>query len=244
MCTSCQAIGVGKTDLWKDDMVHPGMHPLPMPAVARWGYLWAKADRLGERVLTTLPQEQFSSEWEYVDVIPGDDAKVAGRYDWRTNLWGVGMVMWCLITRRHPPDAPIPKQVAIEPDWETPALSAAQQAANPNNRRRSRRAHTRRKVWTYGSDIYGHKRRYLDTDPELRTLVMRCLMDCPDDRPTLQELRGIIDRKLRRRWTHRNSDHHTRHGDQAQTLFRDPPAYQRIRDDELLHRVCTDQPNF
>ena len=192
-------------------------------------------------MLTTLPQEQFSSEWEYVDVIPGDDAKVAGRYDWRTNLWGVGMVMWCLITRRHPPDAPIPKQVAIEPDWETPALSAAQQAANPNNRRRSRRAHTRRKVWTYGSDIYGHKRRYLDTDPELRTLVMRCLMDCPDDRPTLRELREIIDRKLRCRWTHRNSDHHTRYGDQAQRLFRDPPAHQRIRDDELLHRVCTDQ---
>jgi len=46
MCTSCQAIGVGKTDLWKGDMVHSGMHPLPMPAVARWGYLWAKADRL------------------------------------------------------------------------------------------------------------------------------------------------------------------------------------------------------
>lgn len=59
----------------------------------------------------SVHQEQFSSEWEYHYPLPVD-AAVAGNYSWKTNLWQMAQVMWCLITQYQPPVGPIPRRFA------------------------------------------------------------------------------------------------------------------------------------
>jgi hypothetical protein len=70
--------------------------------------------------------------------------------------------------------------------------------------------------WTYGLYVCDNDSwpfPYVDKD--LRTLVMRCMMDDPADRPEMAEIRRILDDKLSQDW---GSDPT---GDEG--LFSDPP---------------------
>ncbi|KAK4443351.1 hypothetical protein QBC34DRAFT_443402 [Podospora aff. communis PSN243] len=173
--------------------------------------------------------EQFSTEWEHLtantfqnaDAPPvGNATQVAGQYDWRTNLYGIGMVMWCLITQSMPPVGPVPEQVD-DPNPPNP------NPPNPNpNLRRSRRHRgptPLAKKWTYGRYIVEDNPLFDHIDLELRTLVMRCMMDNPNDRPGLQEMEAIFDRNVGRTsvrgWDRRNSGHEVRNGAEARVLW-------------------------
>jgi len=42
-----------------------------------------------------LLQEQFCTDWDYIDYAAGDQVnghRIAGNYDAHTNVWGVGLV--------------------------------------------------------------------------------------------------------------------------------------------------------
>jgi len=147
---------------------------------------------------------------------------VAGVYTWKTNLWGIANVMWSLITQHEPPDMPIPELVTAEPGWTGQGV------------RRSRTgAFSVPRVWTYGNllrkpETCPRRERVIDAvDEDLRTLVMRCMMDDPIDRPDLDELRMVIDAKLKKGWRGRNSAMETRNGAQAQMLWAYPPPHRQ-----------------
>ncbi|KAK0702993.1 kinase-like domain-containing protein [Lasiosphaeria miniovina] len=121
-----------------------------------------------------LTPEQFSTEWNYVKSHPSG-ARIAGQYTWKTNLWQLGQVMWCLISHRVPPSGPIPENVV--PDGGHGPMR-----------------------WTYGKFITRNAPPdvFTDTDLELRNLVVRCMMDDPADRPEMDELERIISEGIQR----------------------------------------------
>ncbi|KAK0654785.1 kinase-like domain-containing protein [Cercophora newfieldiana] len=192
--------------------------------------------------------EQFSPEWFHIDgpAPPGAPYRVAGNYDWHTNLWSIGMVMWCLITGCLPPDGPMPE---LGPTRQPPA----------NGVRRSRRVAESQapRRWTYGdflcADPYD---RGVDDqeDMQLRTLVMRCLMDDPADRPSLHELETIfadmVGPAATYNWDAMNSPDNVRYGppsaNQNEPTLADklwslhPPAH-RIRRNLQLRKWLDDR---
>ncbi|KAK3346135.1 kinase-like domain-containing protein [Lasiosphaeria hispida] len=147
-----------------------------------------------------LTPEQFTAEWNWVDILP-DGAKVAGQYGWKTNLWSMGMVMWCLMTHCAPPDGPYPGE------YGDPGALA----------------------WTYGAFLLREdKPQFANIDPDLRNLVVECLMDRPADRPEMDTIEKAIAKNLkRRRWprggTEVNSDLDIQQGAQSEAIFVSPP---------------------
>ncbi|KAK3346136.1 kinase-like domain-containing protein [Lasiosphaeria hispida] len=144
-----------------------------------------------------LTPEQFTSEWDYVRISPKnatEPANIAANYSWKTNLYGIAMVMWCLITRRSPPDGPCPEEMDI--------------GGVP--------------TWTFGNylndDYWGN------TDANLRELVAKCLCENPADRPDMLRIRFEINRALRGpangQWPGGEDDNTTRNGLEAQRLWR------------------------
>ncbi|KAB5545793.1 kinase-like domain-containing protein [Coniochaeta sp. 2T2.1] len=125
-----------------------------------------------------LTPEQFTEEWDYIKGAPVDEAAdpnvadTAGNYSWWTNLYQVGQVMWQLITLH-----------GLE--WPR----TAQQVELRNARGEGEL------IWTYGSWLLDP--RFKDTDLQLRMLVMRCMNHKPAERPTLAELDGILEDKVR-----------------------------------------------
>ena len=67
------------------------------------------------RELNVRLQEQFTTEWKHVTRYPPLSAKVAGKYSWKTNMFQLAQVMWCLITHCQPPDGPVPELVSLQP---------------------------------------------------------------------------------------------------------------------------------
>ncbi|KAK3295083.1 uncharacterized protein B0H64DRAFT_344810, partial [Chaetomium fimeti] len=62
--------------------------------------------------------EQFSAEWDYIpwNEIPATTyprPRVAGNFTWKTNLFQMGAVMACLITKCYPPAPPRPGRLII-----------------------------------------------------------------------------------------------------------------------------------
>ncbi|KAK0725075.1 kinase-like domain-containing protein [Lasiosphaeris hirsuta] len=113
--------------------------------------------------------EQFTTEWDWVELLP-HGARVAGQYSWKTNLWGMGLIMWCLITHCVPPYGPLPEAFS-----------------EPNMPDR----------WSYGVYILNDDiPRFGSVDKDLRKLVMRCLMDDPAHRPSMAEISQAIKAKL------------------------------------------------
>lgn len=173
--------------------------------------------------------------------IPGPQARIAGKYTWKTNLWGIGLVMWCLITRCEPPTGPKPRQVDAKLEWRgEPEWRAQGPLRSARLRAGWNRPERQAPKWTYGKFIYEGETavRYEGIDRELRELVMRCMMDDPADRPEIEVLRGIIRSKISRRgWRGENSNHNVRSGPKARELWGDVPAGQRGRNDEQLELV-------
>ncbi len=143
-------------------------------------------------------QEQFTEEWDYCRRLPWErPSKVAGKYDWRMNLYQFGLVceasadssvsrlhwlwinrsrifqvLWTIITGHHPPTRPDPQVV----DTEFNELGK------------------RRYIWSYGNYIMDD--RYDNVDKELRELVVKCMMERPSDRPKMRDIYRLIQRKV------------------------------------------------
>ena len=136
--------------------------------------------------------------------------------------------MWSLITQHQPPDVPIPEVVTAQPGWTGQGV-----------RRSRKKSFNPPRGWTYGNllrkqETCPRRERVIDAvDEDLRTLIMRCMMDNPMDRPDLDELRMVIDAKLKKGWRGRNSARETRNGAQAQMLWADPPSHDQRFDYEL-----------
>ncbi|KAK1757980.1 kinase-like domain-containing protein [Echria macrotheca] len=118
--------------------------------------------------------EQFSTEWEYVAGGNPVGATVAGQWGFRMNIWGVGYIMWSLITKCYPPDGRRPYL------W-TPNAQPPAPAPPPR--------------WTYAGyllddSVFG------DVDRSLRELVAECMSDNPQDRPDDGSLLERINNRL------------------------------------------------
>ncbi|KAB5511509.1 kinase-like domain-containing protein [Coniochaeta sp. 2T2.1] len=125
-----------------------------------------------------LTPEQFTEEWDFIKGAPVDEAadsniaNTAGNYNWWTNLYQVGQVMWQLITLHG---------------LEWPRTAQQVELRNAKGEGET--------IWTYGSWLLDP--RFKDTDLQLRMLVMRCMNHKPAERPTLAEVDGILKDKVR-----------------------------------------------
>ncbi|KAI0595087.1 hypothetical protein F4775DRAFT_595576 [Biscogniauxia sp. FL1348] len=134
--------------------------------------------------------EQFGPEWDAVPANPDgpelSHSTVAGRYGPHTNIWGIAVVMWILITKLEFPAPP-------DPQLPYDQVNRAPGQKDKKDFRKERKAY---KAAT-GED---HKISYcallMDpnvhdydwVDPELREILFRCMYHNPLDRPNLSAL--------------------------------------------------------
>ncbi|KAK5661580.1 hypothetical protein OQA88_9675 [Cercophora sp. LCS_1] len=78
-----------------------------------------RARMMGKSSLYT--PEQFTDEWDYLDVshyhgaMPHyNDTKIAGHYDYPTNTYQMGLLMFQWLTKHHPERIPVP---SLWPSW-------------------------------------------------------------------------------------------------------------------------------
>ncbi|CAJ2510465.1 Uu.00g132740.m01.CDS01 [Anthostomella pinea] len=100
----------------------------------------------------------------------------------KSNIWGIGMTMWCLITLCWP-------QQTMNPNFKECWL--------PNTHNHGKW------IATLGHDLLATKYRpqvaedrYKEYDFNLRLLIARCMAEKPTYRPDLQELLGIIEQGI------------------------------------------------
>ncbi|KAI1387855.1 uncharacterized protein F4822DRAFT_444393 [Hypoxylon trugodes] len=134
-----------------------------------------------------LAPEQFGEDWEFVDLthLAGPELSeqpVAGNYGPWTNLWGIGMVMWCLITQLR---APMPPQKGPEEPGD--------EYLSPNYC-----------PLLFDNEEFGY------VDITLRRLVRECLRHNPEDRLTLPELLPIVEEGARKTF-YKESDRRITH---------------------------------
>ncbi|KAK3385159.1 hypothetical protein B0H63DRAFT_179920 [Podospora didyma] len=117
--------------------------------------------------------EQFSEEWNWVMDMPFRQPylRTAGQYDWKTNLWGVGCVMFAAITLYQPPRIP---------------RAQTHDLAMPGQPSRA--------VATYGGALLATDKPWHDQD--LCPLVALCMCDEPAERPDPMDLRNAIQAHL------------------------------------------------
>ncbi|ROV86701.1 hypothetical protein VMCG_10932 [Cytospora schulzeri] len=117
--------------------------------------------------------EQFTPEWDYeasrsLDHLARE--QTAGNYQWWSNLYQVGCVMWCLITQCFPPDPP----VAL-PYWY-PAEDGRDVVCDGHS---------------YGALLESEG--FDAADSRLRRLVVRCMDHNPWNRPRMGFLEEVFD---------------------------------------------------
>ncbi|KAI3321904.1 kinase-like domain-containing protein [Xylariaceae sp. AK1471] len=124
---------------------------------AKWGY---------------YAPEQFGAEWDYIKQPNGSlinawgpeisEQKIAGQYGPSTNVWGIALVLWQLITKYEvpvpPPLQPNTVEFANVPRTYCPLLLTDE--------------------------------KYERVDIRLRETIARCMAHDPKDRPSLQRLLG------------------------------------------------------
>ncbi|KAK3497442.1 uncharacterized protein B0T23DRAFT_438332 [Neurospora hispaniola] len=133
-----------------------------------------------------LSPEQFHPEWDYIKYTPSTTVNftptIAGNYTWKTNLYWIGQVMWCLVTLHKPSRMPFPY-------WITDH--------RPPGRRRSR-AETQGRFWSWGG-LVNHTR-YNHIDEDLRAAIVLCMADSPAMRPEAKQLWDWIHEKTSSEW--------------------------------------------
>ncbi|KAK3989892.1 hypothetical protein QBC44DRAFT_395343 [Cladorrhinum sp. PSN332] len=136
-----------------------------------------------------LSPEQFHEEWDYLkNPLPGRETdprtkpKIAGQYGWRTNVYWLGLVMFNLITRFHPPPRPIPYSMGSE--YITDERTGQKRQRDP---------------WTYGGYLMHHRFKG-QVDPDLLKTVCYCMTDDPEHRPSLEDLSRKISYKIAQDW--------------------------------------------
>lgn len=150
-----------------------------------------RLDKSKERYRTP---EQFTKEWEWVQWLPGrkdpnnpnalapgvpaicTPVDTAGLYTWKTNLYQFALTMYCLLTKRSPPRAPVATKIRI-----TTRQSQNAQAAGPHV------AAVRTEAYTYGGYLLNGNK-FRNVDKALRQTIVLCLCEKPADRPSWQWL--------------------------------------------------------
>ncbi|KAK3388581.1 kinase-like domain-containing protein [Sordaria brevicollis] len=140
------------------------------------GYTWRSSSLLwacrkcGKRTIYT--PEQFTEEWDHIKDNPCESgAKVAGNYNWWTNLYQLGIIMYNLITLREYEAGPVPALAELRyPDGSV------------------------KEVWGYGMDLLVCP--YSNIDFDLVNVVAACLCHDPADRPDMHDLERLIDSKV------------------------------------------------
>ncbi|KAK4152165.1 hypothetical protein C8A00DRAFT_16480 [Chaetomidium leptoderma] len=171
--------------------------------------------------------EQFTEEWDYVPAGQAPRAgnppfpKVAGNFTWKNNLFQMGLVMVCLITRHRPATPPYPSRIRMPPidpgDEDDDDIAHASEGARDNVRGDAADLRPNEpathfddmieveadwiRVWSYGGYILDDNNPvYNRVDRGLRHLVAQCLCDDPYYRPRLETLeldvRTCIKRKV------------------------------------------------
>ncbi|KAJ4395785.1 hypothetical protein N0V85_006437 [Neurospora sp. IMI 360204] len=135
------------------------------PAEFRWS-----CRRRGKKSI--FAPEQFTEEWDHVKEGPRESgAKTAGNYNWWTNLYQVGIIMYSLITLYEFEAPPTPNMAVVRyPDG------------------------SEKEVWGYGMDLLVCGYSHLDFD--LVNAVAACLCYDPADRPDLHDLEKLIRAKV------------------------------------------------
>ncbi|KAL1840784.1 hypothetical protein VTJ49DRAFT_7739 [Mycothermus thermophilus] len=119
-----------------------------------------------------LTPEQTTEEWDWVNLHPADaGVTIAGNYNWYTNLYQIGLVMFSLITLHKHEYPPVIRNVVLR---------------HPDG--------TETDEWTYGGSVSGPWS--IGIDPDLTHLVALCLVADPTRRPTMAELEYAFSRKL------------------------------------------------
>ncbi|KAK3947534.1 hypothetical protein QBC32DRAFT_223944 [Pseudoneurospora amorphoporcata] len=131
----------------------------------RWG-----CRRRGKTIF--YAPEQFTEEWDHVKDGPLESgAKTAGNYNWWTNLYQVGIIMYSLITLCEFDAPPTPRYAAVRyPD------------------------RSEKEVWGYGMDLLVGD--YSNLDFDLVNAVAACLCHDPADRPDMHDLERLIEAKV------------------------------------------------
>ncbi|KAI2465711.1 kinase-like domain-containing protein [Annulohypoxylon bovei var. microspora] len=116
-----------------------------------------------------LAPEQFGADWEYVAATEYDgfqisEQPIAGTYGSWTNIWGIALTMWVMITKMRPPLPPQNSQYSRQVEY------------GPNDH-----AH-------YCPVIFDDNPQYNYIDEELRTTIRDCMRHDPRERPTLAAL--------------------------------------------------------
>ncbi|XXH01382.1 hypothetical protein Hte_007742 [Hypoxylon texense] len=140
-------------------------------------------------------QEQFGADWEKVGVDPDgpevSEDSVAGSYGSPTNVWGIAMTMWCVITQRDPPEPPQPQ---IPAHIQIPALPAGMtidQWLDQYDQQQSQLTGVPQKtpisycLWMADGGPDGFFQ-YVDAD--LRRILYECMYHRPEDRFSVERL--------------------------------------------------------
>ncbi|KAK0633781.1 kinase-like domain-containing protein [Immersiella caudata] len=124
-----------------------------------------------------LQPEQFSQEWDTVSRLPLDAppprVRIAGNYSWKTNLYAIGTIMWCLVTRFEPPC----------PAYGADVMAYTGDVEDINPEKHSYAAFLNRGTFDH-------------VDPDLRTLIIECMSDDPADRPRMADMYKRIEKKV------------------------------------------------
>ncbi|KAK5631019.1 hypothetical protein RRF57_006734 [Xylaria bambusicola] len=124
--------------------------------------------------------EQFCQDWHYISKPDGSivdpdgpevsEQPVAGNYGSATNVWGIGLIMWQLMTRMQPPVPPQPQpEIQLGPGMVIP---------------------------THYCPLLLTMREYDVYDLELRLVVAYCLTANPQLRPALSNLLNAARRGI------------------------------------------------
>lgn len=134
--------------------------------------------------------EQFTEEWEYeasIDQAHLKREETAGNYQWWTNLFQVGWIMWSLITHSYPP-APPTMHWYEYPDPDAPDGFGGDGSGGDNINYLP--------GMSYGGQILGDK--FDGYDMCLRTLIVRLLDHNPTKRPKMAWMEMVLDQSVRR----------------------------------------------
>ncbi|CCC07881.1 unnamed protein product [Sordaria macrospora k-hell] len=115
--------------------------------------------------------------------------EIAGQYSWKTNLYWIGQVMWCLVTLHKPSRMPFPYWI---------------RDVRPPEDRRGRAQATEKGLygelgfWSWGG-LVNHSR-YSQIDEDLRSAIVLCMADKPAHRPEAKQLWDWIEKKTTQEW--------------------------------------------
>lgn len=129
--------------------------------------------------------EQFTEEWEYeasIDLAHLQQEETAGNYQWWSNLYQVGWIMWSLMTHAYPTVPPTMDSY----DYLMEDLPNGIYGQNYLVQ-----------GLTYGGQLMSPE--FNQYDLELRQLVMRLLDHTPEQRPKMPFLEQLLRERARRR---------------------------------------------